>query len=105
MSQKKVGVPVRNFHFLSTGLNGDYNVVSTLPTVAYGMQAFNTMNPVTYAIKNASEDGGYGDYRNVDESVQITLAIHAASIGYRQFSQRLWNISIAPHGVQFNARF
>ena len=70
-----------------------------------GMQAFNTMNPVTYAIKNASEDGGYGDYRNVDESVQITLAIHAASIGYRQFSQRLWNISIAPHGVQFNARF
>jgi len=70
-----------------------------------GMQAFNMVNPISYAIKNAREDDGYGDYRNVDESIQIALAIHAASIGYRQFSERLWNISIVPHGVQFNARF
>jgi len=70
-----------------------------------GMQAFDTMNPITYAIKSASEDGGYGDYRNVGESVQIALAIHAASIGYRQFSERLWAVSVVPHGMQFNARF
>ena len=70
-----------------------------------GMQAFNTANPITYAIKSSREYGGYEDYRYVDESIQVALAIHAASIGYRQFSERLWNISIVPHGVQFNARF
>ena len=41
MPQLRTGVPVRNFHFLSTGTNGDYTVVSSLPTVAYGIQAFN----------------------------------------------------------------
>lgn len=51
MSQKKVGVPVRNFHFLSTGTNGDYNVVSTLPTVAYGIQAFNISTGIIAYLK------------------------------------------------------
>ena len=68
-----------------------------------GMQAFNTINPITYDFKNASEDGGHGDYRSVDESAQVALALHAASIGYRQFSGRLW--TIVPHGVQFRLRF
>lgn len=70
-----------------------------------GIQTFNTINPITYAYKDASTNGGYLDYRYVDNRVQIALAIHAASIGYRQFSKRTWNISVVPRGVQFSAWF
>jgi hypothetical protein len=70
-----------------------------------GMQTFNALNPVLYAYKDSTTSGGYGDYRNVDDRIQIALAIHAASIGYRQFSERLWNIAVVPHGINFNIRF
>ena len=70
-----------------------------------GMQVYNAVNPIAYAVKSARQDGGYRDYRNVNESMQVALAIHAASVGYRQFSKRLWAVSVVPHGVQFKARF
>ena len=70
-----------------------------------GMQMFNTVNPITYAYTDSTTSGGYGDYRNVDDRTQIALAIHAANIGYRQFSERLWNVAIVPHGIKFNIRF
>lgn len=70
-----------------------------------GMQMFNAVNPISYSYKDATTSGGYLDYRYVDNRVQAILAVHAASIGYRQFSKRLWNIAVAPRGVQFNMRF
>lgn len=70
-----------------------------------GMQAFNALNPIAYAYKDSTTSGGYEDYRAVDDRIQIALAIHAASIGYRQFSERVWNFAVVPHGIKFNIRF
>jgi hypothetical protein len=70
-----------------------------------GMQTFNTVNPIAYAYKDSTTSEGYGDYRHVDDRIQIALAIHAASIGYRQFSDRLWNVAVVPRGIKFNIQF
>jgi hypothetical protein len=70
-----------------------------------GMQMFNTINPITYTYEDSTTSGGYRDYRNVDDRIQIALAIHAASIGYRQFSDRLWNVAVVPRGIKFNIQF
>ena len=70
-----------------------------------GMQAYNVENPIGYAYRDSITPGGYGDYRYVDDRAQIALAIHAASIGYRQFSKRFWSVVVVPRGLQFNVRF
>jgi hypothetical protein len=70
-----------------------------------GMQTFNAVNPVVYAYKDSVTSGGHLDYRYVDDNVQIAIAIHAASIGYRQFSDRTRYIFVTPRSVQFNMAF
>ena len=70
-----------------------------------GMQSVNVANSIGYAYKDATVSGGSGDYRSVDNRYQVALAVHAASIGYRQFSERTWRFFVTPRGVQFNASF
>ena len=70
-----------------------------------GMQMFNTVNPVFYAYKDATTSGGYLDYRYVDNRVQNVIAVHAATIGHRQFSERTWRFFVTHRGIQFNASF
>ena len=70
-----------------------------------GMQVFNTLNPIGYAIQDSLTTGGYQDYRYVDNRIQVAIAIHAATIGYRQFSERAWNFVVTQRGVQVLARF
>lgn len=68
-----------------------------------GMQAFNSINPIAYAYKDARSP--YGDYANVNDSAQIALAVHAATIGHRQFSNRLWSIHPREKGIQVRVVF
>ena len=70
-----------------------------------GMQTFNALNPIQYAYTDSVTARGYEDYRYVDDRIQIALAIHAASIGYRQFSDRAWRFFVAPRGVQLSVTF
>lgn len=67
-----------------------------------GIQAFNLMNPIAYAVRDYKTADGYGDYRYVDDQLQTAIALHAYSVGYRHFSDRLWGVSIVPGGAQFN---
>lgn len=68
-----------------------------------GMQAYNSVNPIGYAYKDARSP--YGDYSHVNDTAQIALAIHAATIGHRQFSKRLWSVYPKQRGVQVRVSF
>jgi len=68
-----------------------------------GMQAYNTINPIRYAYKDITQNGGYRDYVDVNDTVEVAIAVHAATIGYRQYNNRLWTVT--PRGIQFNVRF
>ena len=70
-----------------------------------GVQTFNTVNPISYAYKNATTAGGYLDYRGVDDRVQIALALHAASIGYRHAADGKWRFGVAGRSVQWSINF
>ena len=73
-----------------------------------GMQTFNTINPIAYLYKQETETGGYGDYQNLSDDYkkyEVALAIHAATIGYRQLSDRLWSITVAPRHIHFTYKF
>lgn len=73
-----------------------------------GMQTFNTANPIVYLYLNERNKNGYGDYQFLDDSYrkhEVALAIHAASVGYRQFSERAWRLMVTPRGVQIRASF
>ena len=70
-----------------------------------GMQTWNSTNPIRYAYSDATTTGGYADYRYVDDRIQVALAIHAASIGYRQFSDRAWKFFVTKNGVVASIQF
>lgn len=55
-----------------------------------GLQTWNTLNPVRYAIKDSRSHHGYLDYANANDKAQIAIAIHAASIGYRHVNNGHW---------------
>ena len=71
---------------------------------ADGIQVFTSLNPINYYRKDISAKGGYGDYKHVNDSLEAALAIHGASVGYRQFSGR-WAVTPTARGIQFSARF
>lgn len=74
-------------------------------TFVDGVQTFNTVNPISYAYKDSVTPGGYGDYANVNDTTQIALAIHAASIGYRHVAGGKWRFDIAGRRVQWSINF
>jgi hypothetical protein len=70
-----------------------------------GMQTYNTINPIQYALKDAIAPGGYADYMEVSSGVKIALAVHAASIGYRHVSKGYWRIDVKGNLIQFSKAF
>ena len=73
-----------------------------------GMQTYNTSNPISYLYLNSRSKDGYGDYMYLDknmDNVITSLAIHAASIGYRQFSERTWRFFVIKNGIVASVRF
>jgi hypothetical protein len=70
-----------------------------------GMQTFNTMRPILYALEDAVFPSGHLDYRYVDDRVQLVLAIHAASLGYRHTQQGRWRIGTTGRSLQFSRNF
>ena len=70
-----------------------------------GLQTWNTINPICYAIKDARSRGGYYDYAHVDDTVQVALAIHAASVGYRHLSDEHWRIRMGARSISFSRDF
>lgn len=70
-----------------------------------GMQTFNTLNPIFYAYKDSTTPGGYSDYAHTDDRLQIVLAIHAASIGYRHVADGRWRVGATARTVNFSIDF
>ena len=89
----------------SVGANLFFPAVLGVLVVMGALFAFNAVNPIGYAIRDSVTSGGYGDYRHVDDRIQFALAIHGASIGYRQFSERMWGMSVERNRIQLSFRF
>lgn len=70
-----------------------------------GLQTWSTLNPMRYAIKDAQSQQGYRDYYYVDDRVQIALALHAASIGYRHLSKGNWRVGVGARSISFSRDF
>jgi hypothetical protein len=57
-----------------------------------GLQTFNTLEPIRYSLL----PDNYGDYKYVSEDKENLIALHAVSIGWRQFNERARKWMIVP---------
>lgn len=91
---------------LSTALIGEALLHTDLRgSFIDGMQTWNTINPIQYHAADTRSRHGHYDYAAVDDRVQLALAIHAASIGYRHVAQGRWRVGTRLRTVTFSIDF